>query len=73
MDETEFFICKAIAWALRQYSYTVPKDIIQFMKEYRNDLSPLSTSEALKALNRNGYIQIEAVKNNQTSIYLSAL
>ena len=74
MHENEFFICKAIGWALRQYSYTTaPKAVIQFVKEYSNVLSPLSTTEALKALNRNGYILMGTVKNNQTSIYLSAL
>ena len=56
MHKTEFFICKAIGWALRQYSYTAPKAVIQLVKEYRNDLSPLSTTEALKALKRNSYI-----------------
>ena len=56
MHETGFFICKAIGWALRQYSCKTPKAVIQFVKEYRNNLSPLSTTESLKALNRNGYI-----------------
>ena len=56
MHETEIFIYKAIGWALRQYSYTAPKAVIQFVKEYRNDLSLLSNTEVLKALNRNGYI-----------------
>ena len=56
MHETEFFIYKAIGWASRQYSFTAPKAVIQFVKEYSNDLSQLSTTEALKALNRNRYI-----------------
>jgi len=56
LHETEFFIYKAIGWALRQYLYTAPKAVIQFVKEYRNELSPLSTTEVLKALKRNSYI-----------------
>ena len=57
MHENEFFICKAIGWALRQYSYTTaPKAVIQFVKEYKNNLSSLSTTEALKTLKRNSYI-----------------
>ena len=54
--ETEFFICKAIGSSLRQYLYTVPKAVIQFVKEYKNNLSSLSTTEALKTLKRNSYI-----------------
>jgi 3-methyladenine DNA glycosylase AlkD len=55
-EKPVLFFCKAIGWALRQYSYTAPKDLIQFVKEHWNDLSPLITTEALKARNRNGYI-----------------
>jgi len=56
MHETEFFIRKAIGWALRQYSYTAPQVVIQFVKKHRDGLSSLSVKEALKALHRNGYI-----------------
>ncbi|HJM33633.1 MAG: DNA alkylation repair protein [Candidatus Marinimicrobia bacterium] len=56
MHETEFFIRKAIGWALRQYSYTAPQVVIQFVKKHRDGLSSLSVREALKALHRNGYI-----------------
>jgi len=41
---------------VRQYSYTAPQAVIQFVKKYRNGLSSLSVREALKALHRNGYI-----------------
>lgn len=46
----EFFIHKAIGWALRQYSKTDPEWIKSFVE--LNSLSPLSHREALKWLNR---------------------
>lgn len=42
----EFFIQKAIGWALREYAKTNPEDVIEFVKS--NDLKKLSTKEALK-------------------------
>lgn len=42
----EFFIQKAIGWALREYAKTNPKAVIEFVKS--NDLKKLSTKEALK-------------------------
>ena len=56
MQENEFFIRKAIGWALRQYSYLDPKGVIQFVNEYDDNLSPLSKMEALKAMKREGKI-----------------
>ncbi|OYY20847.1 MAG: hypothetical protein B7Y69_09415 [Sphingobacteriia bacterium 35-40-8] len=49
-DSKEFFIRKAIGWALREYSKTNPVWVRQFVAE--NALSNLSTREALKVLNR---------------------
>ena len=46
----EFFIHKAIGWALRQYSKTDPEWVKSFVE--KNSLSPLSHREALKWLNR---------------------
>jgi 3-methyladenine DNA glycosylase AlkD len=51
--EKEFFIRKAIGWVLRQYSYTDPKWVSQFVEKYEDKLSGLSKREALKAINRN--------------------
>lgn len=48
----EFFIRKGIGWALRQYSYTDPEAVKQFVAE--TALSPLSQREALKGINRLG-------------------
>jgi 3-methyladenine DNA glycosylase AlkD len=44
----EFFIQKAIGWALREYGKTNPSWVKKFVKE--NQLAPLSTREALKNL-----------------------
>jgi len=50
--EKEFFIRKAIGWILRQYSYTDPEWVVQFVKKHEDSFSGLSKREALKALNR---------------------
>jgi 3-methyladenine DNA glycosylase AlkD len=47
-DSKEFFIRKAIGWALREYSKTDPEWVKQFVKQ--NKLHPLSEREALKRL-----------------------
>ena len=45
-DSKEFFIQKAIGWALRQYAKTDSQIVLKFVKE--NNLKPLSKREALK-------------------------
>lgn len=42
----EFFIQKAIGWALREYAKSNPETVTTFVK--RSNLKPLSTKEALK-------------------------
>lgn len=42
----EFFIQKAIGWALREYAKTDPEAVIHFVSQ--SDLKPLSQKEALK-------------------------
>ena len=54
--EKEFFIRKAIGWVLRQYSYTDPGWVIQFVQNHEDKLSGLSKREALKALKRKNMI-----------------
>lgn len=49
-DEDEFFIRKAIGWALREYSKTDPEAVIQFVETH--ELKPLSRKEALKVIER---------------------
>jgi len=48
--ETEFFIRKAIGWALREYAWTNPKSVTRFVRANRAKLSTLSVREAAKHL-----------------------
>lgn len=48
--DENFFIDKAIGWALREYSKTNPSWVKSFLTENKNDLSKLSTREASKYL-----------------------
>ncbi len=50
MHETEFFIRKAIGWALRDYAKTNPDAVTAFVVEHRDELSGLSYREATKHL-----------------------
>lgn len=53
-DETSFWIRKAIGWVLRQYSYTAPEAVREFLLENREALSGLSYREGAKQLVRMG-------------------
>lgn len=46
----EFFIRKAIGWALRDLARSYPDDVRAFVEEQRDRLSPLSVREATKHL-----------------------
>jgi 3-methyladenine DNA glycosylase AlkD len=46
----EFFVQKAIGWALREYAKTNPKWVKSFVAEYQQQLPALSKREALKNL-----------------------
>lgn len=46
----EFFINKAIGWALRDYSKTNPRWVQQFIDDHRTALAPLSIREGSKYL-----------------------
>ena len=48
LGSSEFFINKAIGWALRDYSKTNPDWVRKFVDEYREQLAPLSVREASK-------------------------
>ena len=50
MDSTEFFLRKAIGWALRQYAYTAPDTVVSYVEHHADRLSGLSKREALKNL-----------------------
>lgn len=48
--ERDFFIRKAIGWALREYGKTDPLAVRAFVERHQATLSPLSQREALKHL-----------------------
>ena len=50
-DEEDFFIRKAIGWALREYARTAPEAVRDFLNTHADALSPLSVREASKHLN----------------------
>ncbi len=50
MPEREFFLRKAIGWALREYAKTDPDWVRGFVTDHETGLSPLSKREALKHL-----------------------
>jgi 3-methyladenine DNA glycosylase AlkD len=49
-DSKEFFIQKAIGWALREYSKTNPESVKRFVES--EELAPLSKREALKVIKK---------------------
>ena len=48
LDSTEFFLRKAIGWALRQYAWTDPAEVKRYVAANETRLSGLSKREALK-------------------------
>jgi 3-methyladenine DNA glycosylase AlkD len=53
-ESAEFFIQKAIGWALREYSKTAPEAVKTFVQEI--SLAPLSQREALKWMKGKGLV-----------------
>lgn len=49
-DEKEFFIQKAMGWALRQYAHTKPSSVKSFLIANKKLLSKLTYREAAKHL-----------------------
>jgi 3-methyladenine DNA glycosylase AlkD len=50
LTDRDFFIRKAIGWALREYAKTNPDSVRRFVQEHETTLSPLSRREATKHL-----------------------
>jgi 3-methyladenine DNA glycosylase AlkD len=48
LADEQFFIRKAIGWALRQYAWTDPREVKRYVKANKARLSSLSVREALK-------------------------
>ncbi|PSN19720.1 DNA alkylation repair protein [filamentous cyanobacterium CCP5] len=53
-DSSEFFIRKAIGWALREYSKTAPDAVKTFVQD--QSMAPLSRREALKWMKSKGLL-----------------
>ncbi|MFA7248533.1 MAG: DNA alkylation repair protein [Dehalococcoidia bacterium] len=56
LDDRAFFIRKAIGWALRQYAWVDPDEVVRFVTAHADRLSPLSKREALKNILKSGAI-----------------
>ncbi|HEY9126636.1 MAG TPA: DNA alkylation repair protein [Acidobacteriaceae bacterium] len=54
--EREFFLRKAVGWALREYSKSSPEAVVNFVETHRARLSPLTVREAVRHLIRQGEI-----------------
>ena len=52
LSSKEFFLRKAIGWALREYSKTDPVAVRRYVARRAGQLSPLSRREALKVIDR---------------------
>jgi len=48
LSSKEFFLQKAIGWALRQYAWSDPREVARYVREHADGLSPLSKREALQ-------------------------
>ncbi len=48
LGRPEFFLRKAIGWALRSYAWTDPDEVVRYVAGNAERLSPLSRREALK-------------------------
>ena len=53
----EFFLRKAIGWALREHAWTDPREVVRYVRANATSLSPLSKREALKNVVKQGLIR----------------
>ncbi len=56
LEDTEFFLRKAIGWALREYSKTDAEIVIDYVARNSDRLSGLSKREALRKLSKRGVL-----------------
>jgi len=56
LGDRDFFIRKAIGWALREVAKTQPHEVIRYVREHRHALSALSKREALKNVLKDGLV-----------------
>ncbi|MCC6573427.1 MAG: DNA alkylation repair protein [Planctomycetes bacterium] len=57
LPSKEFFLRKAIGWALREYAWHDPHEVIRYVRARKGDLSNLSKREALKNVVKQGLIK----------------
>jgi 3-methyladenine DNA glycosylase AlkD len=57
IESREFFLRKAIGWALREHAKTDPAEVLRFVRAHRTRLSGLSKREAIKAQLRDGSLR----------------
>jgi 3-methyladenine DNA glycosylase AlkD len=50
LGEPEFFLRKAIGWALRSLAYQAPDEVRRYVRAHAPQLSPLSQKEALRRI-----------------------
>ena len=62
LADRDFFIRKAIGWALRQYAYTAPDRVQDFITKNRSKLSPLTYREASRVLIKQGVMLEQSVE-----------
>jgi 3-methyladenine DNA glycosylase AlkD len=55
LEEKEFWMRKAIGWALRQYAATAPEAVRDFLVTHREEMSGLTFREARRGVERLGY------------------
>ena len=56
MTSKQFFLRKAIGWALRQVAWSHPDEVIRYVRAHADRLSGLSKREALKNVRKQGRI-----------------
>ena len=57
IGDSEFFLRKAIGWALRAYSKVAPDAVVAYVAANTERLSPLTKREGLKALLKSGLVE----------------
>jgi 3-methyladenine DNA glycosylase AlkD len=57
LSSREFFLRKAIGWALRQYARTDPTEVVRYVRKHAEVMSPLSRREALRNVLKLGLIE----------------
>ena len=58
IEHREFFLRKAIGWALREYAKTNPDEVVAYITDNAHRLSTLSKREALRILLKTGDIAV---------------